>query len=718
MDHFSRSTASALICCMALIVGCGKKNPAAPVVPAETGTLFVTVLSQNGTVVAGATVLTNPAIGNGVAHTDALGQILYEDVPTKLYSVLASHPTAGSGREVVQLEKNTVNRVTLRLLPGVHLEPSVRISQPIFSFIYSIADSINLRATVGDISDSPDSLKLQWSSHQDGVLASPRSSATGDVYVPHGALPAGARWFVLRATNSRGFVGADSVFVTVRSFAPTLQIIQPTPGAGFLPGDVIAFNAQVSDRETPADQLQVTWRSSVDGQLFSGPAGPSGRSAFNRSDLTRGLHVISVSVTDPDGNVTRDSVQVHNDLPATVALHPITTQPSGLRLDWDPVSEPAFAAFNIYRSLSSTGPYSLIASIPDGASTRYDDVTTTLGVTYWYKVGLQTTTGAESQSVARSGAAGVFVSIGRGLDRMLLDPVRRMIYGVDRVNNTLVFVNLDSLKVSKTMFIGSSPTDLDMDRAGQELFVANLGSAQIAVVNLDTRTVARNLIVDTNGIWDGNPYRLACMTAGRLAWTSFDQWNSIKLIDTATGVRVSDIGSIYQPSLTASPDGTHLYAGESGISTGHVYRFDIVNGLLAQADVSNGFGFTSPNVRMSGDGNFTYYGGKKLNSLSLRSELGTFAEITAAANFDGSLVVGDTRVFDGNTFAIIRQLPITGGLKVFGPDGHTLYSYDPVSTRLYVLDVSPPVPAPGLTLTRGRNTSATPARSRVSGSGR
>jgi hypothetical protein len=57
-------------------------------------------------------------------------------------------------------------------------------------------------------------------------------------------------------------------------------------------------------------------------------------------------------------------------------------------------------------------------------------------------------------------------------------------------------------------------------------------------------------------------------------------------------------------------------------------------------------------------------------------------------NEDGSLAISSTRIFDGNTFAILGLLPITTTTMAISSDHQTLYLYDLSSSRLYLFDVS------------------------------
>ena len=153
--------------------------------------------------------------------------------------------------------------------------------------------------------------------------------------------------------------------------------------------------------------------------------------------------------------------------------------------------------------------------------------------------------------------------------------------------------------------------------------------------------------MDTGGIWDGNPYSITCLTQGRLAWTSYDQWNSIRLIETQNGTRFgSDFGSYYYPDLVSTPDGTHVFVCESGSSGSKAYRLDFPNDALQQADLTPGYGYgyATRLGALSGDGNYLFYAYKKLNANHLATELGTFPELIYAVNQDGTLAVEDSKV--------------------------------------------------------------------------
>jgi hypothetical protein len=288
------------------------------------------------------------------------------------------------------------------------------------------------------------------------------------------------------------------------------------------------------------------------------------------------------------------------------------------------------------------------------------------------------------------GPVGTYIDIGTQVEAMLVDPERPYLYALDRVNNSLVFVNLESSEVEKTIFVGSTPVDMDMSDDGSELFIANFGSTEIGIVDLEAQEIGRTIFVDTSqGTWQGNPYRLAVTANGTLAFTSEDQWNNVKLVNAETGVHITAAGSIYQPDLVASPDGTVLYAAESGSTGSAIIRFDVTETTLTEVDKSaTAEQYGSRLAVLSGDGRFLFYAKRKILASNLQSILGEYSEIIHASNDDGSLVVGTTNVFDGDTFAVLGPLVVSTQVIAMTADATTVYLYDVNTSRIYVQDLT------------------------------
>lgn len=363
----------------------------------------------------------------------------------------------------------------------------------------------------------------------------------------------------------------------------------------------------------------------------------------------------------------------------SVNLAPASKDTNGVDLNWMATPDTTVSAFKIYRSDPSSS-FQVINLISDKSINHYRDETVKLGVTYSYRVGAKTSDGLEVQSNVQTIASGVYVDVATQVTAMKVDPKRPYLYAIDTVNNSLLFVNTATNTVEKTIFIGSKPQDLDINVAGSELYVANFGASQIAVVNLETREQARALTVATKvGTWGGNPYRVACTAADTLVFTSQDQWQDLKLVSAQTGANFGAYGTLYSPQLVASPDGTHLYASGDG-----VVRYDVVGNQLVQADKSDYGELGSESLILTGDGKYLFSGPRKVLATNLKSVLGTLSEPALAANSDGSVVIGKTQIFDGTTFAIKSPLPLSTAILALSADDKTLYLYDTKTSRIYI----------------------------------
>jgi hypothetical protein len=350
---------------------------------------------------------------------------------------------------------------------------------------------------------------------------------------------------------------------------------------------------------------------------------------------------------------------------------------NGIDLSWSIGATGAFSSYRVYRA-RDTGGFEVINILNAPATLVYRDETPTLGVSYRYRIGGLSAGGIELFSNEQTITAGVYITVNSQVERMKADPSRPYLYALDRVNNSLHFVNLTTKSVEKTIFIGSSPVDLAINMAGTELYVANFGSTEIAVVNLDTREKTRGLLVDTSkGTWDGNPYRLVCTKGDTLVFTSMDQWNDLKLVSASTGAHIVATGSLYTPQLAASPDGARVYATGS---TSGLTRYDVSATALTQVDTGGG---GSP-VTATKNGMYVFAGNVKLLANNLKSVLGTFSESILLANTDGTVAVGATKIHNGTTFAVTKSLPLSTSIIALGSDERTVYLYDTTSSRIYL----------------------------------
>ena len=95
---------------------------------------------------------------------------------------------------------------------------------------------------------------------------------------------------------------------------------------------------------------------------------------------------------------------VNQPLAVTLASFDAVAEGSHVQVAWQTVSEINNTGFNLYRSISATGPGDLLAFVPtqnpgstQGASYSYQDSAVTPGETYWYWLEDVSTSGATTR---------------------------------------------------------------------------------------------------------------------------------------------------------------------------------------------------------------------------------------------------------------------------------------------------------------------------------
>lgn len=572
------------------LISCDKDDNA---IPQKHGSVFVTVKYLN-VIVADAVVVTEPV--TKTVLTDNTGTAFLTDIPVGGYKIVAAHSGIGTGAAAVTVHADTASNVTVQLIGGAFIAPSVDILSPLNASIHAL-------------------------------------------------------------------------------------------------GSPVMFSAVVTDSEDDPEGLEISWSSNLGGELSTTPANTSGNVAFETHTLQAGVHTIILTVTDSDENTSRDSVQITiKNLPGAVTLESIESTSTGLMLEWSASQEAAFSQYAILRSEDPLGPFEVTEVISDIGNTGHLDENVMFGKRYYYQIRVDVQDGDQSFSNMESAVfEGEHINIGVKVERMMIDETRPFLYALDRINNTLIFVNTTERTVEKTIFVGSSPTDMDINTDNTRLYVANYGSNQIAVINLDTQEKIDDLTVDTEaGTWSGNPYRIVCMGNDKLAYTSEDQHNNIKLVNAQTGelIFVTTGASVYESGLLTSPNESILYATESGSTGSSVVRFDLVNDMLVRKEASErSTNFGTRDACISADGIYIFYNRFKLLTGNLLTNLGSFSEYIHACNADGSIAIGSSNIWDANNFSIIQPLPLTSEIMVLGTNDHTLYIYDETSSKIYILSI-------------------------------
>lgn len=425
--------------------------------------------------------------------------------------------------------------------------------------------------------------------------------------------------------------------------------------------------SSIESRKTGDDELQST----SSGSLRVSIAG-------------RGVSVDGIKVTIEPGDVTRvtdedGSVRFASLAPGyyrVVAVHASGAASS------DAVLIRAGETSELDLRLPSSGQTQSTGVGQTGSQTGLPSASADAGVTAgaFEPPGFDTPSRPAASLLDPSELPGPFIDVASQVERMLVDPARPTLYALDRTNNLLHFVDLVNNEVTSSIYIGSRPVDLDISPDGKELFVANFGSTELAVVDLDSQTMARTVFVDTSqGTWEGNPFRLAVTAFNTLVYTSQDQWNDVKMVNATNGGHLFTQGSYYSPDLAANSDGTILFVAESGKG---IHRLAVSESSLDVVD-SNDSVNGSSRVVMSANDEFAFFGRSKVRATNLKDVVGEFSEPILAASYDGSLAISQSAVFDGVTFAQLEWLPIETPTLALGSDDAVVYLYDTSTSKIY-----------------------------------
>ena len=176
--------------------------------------------------------------------------------------------------------------------------PNVTLTKPVDGQLLHWNSVVVFEGVVDDDMDESADLRTYWSSDRDGSLDESIPDAVGEVSF-ESSLSVGVHTITLRAVDSDGLSGEESVVVDVQENQPPSVVIEaPATGSEFLVGDAVEFRALVTDAEESPSDLETEWSSNLDGVLSLMPADPDGRLILETASLSAGEHVISVRVED------------------------------------------------------------------------------------------------------------------------------------------------------------------------------------------------------------------------------------------------------------------------------------------------------------------------------------------------------------------------------------------------------------------------------------
>lgn len=271
----------------------------------------------------------------------------------------------------------------------------------------------------------------------------------------------------------------------------------------------------------------------------------------------------------------------------------------------------------------------------------------------------------------------------RRLSMMISDRQRPLVYGlypgtgVDDAE--LIFINVDTERIEKSIPIGSNPTDMDISYAEGRLFVSNWRHELTRVVDLETQ-------FEIDPLQLGNDvYKINALDAGRLIFEQEDQWVYGKVMDTRTGLR---LGSVFlrEGDGESSPAGDFYYHCQNNIGGAKIQKYDMATNSPELVTENSLYSFGSRNLVMSGDGSRLFCDGKVWDSdLKLIEVLGT--EIFSTT-YRGTLAIGSTHVLNVSNHEPICELPFDTSVSAVSGDDSTLILQNPLTNELVFIPIA------------------------------
>jgi hypothetical protein len=545
----------------------------------------------------------------------------------------------------------------------------------------------SLEADAYDPDNGPDSLSYTW-------LASAGAFEARDVpyRVDWRSAPEDSGRYTIRLVVSDGENSVtDSVHVVVSKTVsyPDLdaRIFSPGQNESVAVGDSIEFRARLfglGSFDTP--QVEVTWASSLDGELHSGTTDSLGFSEF-KLPLSQGVHSVTFTGVVDGVYSAMDNITVNVLTSSLLTLHPIHREYLANRLTWIHESDSeSFVAYTIYRaSAGATQPVKLV-EIADQSVTSYRDTTAVLGRAYEYWVEVEYGGGVSNTSGHEAIVTGVFTSwIGNVPDMHYENDLETLFISTPdvlppSVNTIDVTANnpdgyyayQDTLKkltgndADSAVVILFNPVGFVKDDANDELYVASIGDPLLAgegnqvgalwKISTASQVGGLNLVLDLHD--NGDYWRSA------LNYLAYDPTDDVVYATTDNGYpyRIGNLQGVptfsriqdsrvvwYESVLLVDAASRSLYLSEIGGFPASLWEYDISTAApsFVQSDEHNTLGYNLEDMAF----------GATNSELLLACESPEYVQVVSTADFTvaDSISTGpDARaIFVVNDFAYI-----------------------------------------------------------------
>ncbi|MFZ0389017.1 MAG: hypothetical protein WAN36_01050 [Calditrichia bacterium] len=370
------------------------------------------------------------------------------------------------------------------------------------------------------------------------------------------------------------------------NLAPVVHITQPQNNSSFRNDETIQFEAKVTDIKDKNHQLKAVWVSNKDGVLDTARVNENGITTFTSDNLSYNTHTIYLRVTDSNGNVGKDSVQVLLNYPEPVAMQSVTVENNAVVVKWNKSNLHDFSKYIVYRSITPDPSNTLqkMATITYQGTTSYSESPPPICQQAFYYVEVFNNAGhsARSEGLSIDEPAGDFYRF--YIKQALIHPTDTKIFIIDAAQQHLYKIDYYNLTIPEEyLYIPGEfgYGDLEYNGSNYELYVP-LGNI-IKIFSLDPFQETGSITV---------PYKIHSVEADQLGhlYVSLEKTypvdSTLLVYDRASG---QQIGGPYTGSggrLLRSPSDPNLLELKESDQTLHLHGFnnqgEIVNHLFLQ----------------------------------------------------------------------------------------------------------------------------------------